>query len=159
MTADPNPPETRIPAGELRVRGGDAVLAAHTARFVTVAKRRPENPVITVVLQVSIFGFIGLRCCCSCFVCAVVGVLLVILPWRPEWTDNRLLLAYPHCGRLWPVDLYAEFCSGLGVLDIWIGFWEAVHYQEFKIPERERPRFNCVFRRGSDKYAGRLRLF
>jgi hypothetical protein len=21
-------------------------------------------------------------------------------------------------------------CSGLGLLDIWIGFWEAVHYQE-----------------------------
>jgi hypothetical protein len=21
-------------------------------------------------------------------------------------------------------------CSGLGVLDVWIGFWEAIHYQE-----------------------------
>jgi len=21
-------------------------------------------------------------------------------------------------------------CSGLGVLDIWIGFWEAMHYRE-----------------------------
>ena len=29
------------------------------------------------------------------FVCATVGVLLVILPWRPEWTDNDLLLGWP----------------------------------------------------------------
>src|SRR6478672_5234051 len=29
------------------------------------------------------------------FFCASVGVLLVILPWRPEWTDNYFLLASP----------------------------------------------------------------
>jgi len=26
---------------------------------------------------------------------AVAGVLLLILPWTPEWTDNYLLLTYP----------------------------------------------------------------
>ncbi len=26
---------------------------------------------------------------------AVAGVLLVILPWTPEWTDNSLLISYP----------------------------------------------------------------
>ena len=29
------------------------------------------------------------------FLCATLGVMLVILPWRPEWSDNPLLLAYP----------------------------------------------------------------
>jgi hypothetical protein len=29
------------------------------------------------------------------FFCATLGVMLMILPWRPEWSDNPLLLAYP----------------------------------------------------------------
>jgi hypothetical protein len=27
--------------------------------------------------------------------CATLGVLLVILPWTPKWTDNPLLLSWP----------------------------------------------------------------
>jgi hypothetical protein len=64
------------------------------------------------------------------FVCAVVGVLLVIIPWRPEWTDNRLLLAYPGLRSFVTHGFVRGVCSGLGMLDIWIGFWEAVHYHE-----------------------------
>lgn len=64
------------------------------------------------------------------FVCAVVGVLLVILPWRPEWTDNRLMLAYPMLRTLLGNGFARGLCTGLGLLDIWIGFWEAVHYHE-----------------------------
>jgi hypothetical protein len=66
------------------------------------------------------------------FVCAVVGVLLVILPWRPEWTDNHLLLAYPGLRAFIANGFVRGLCSGLGILDIWIGFWEAVHYHEEK---------------------------
>jgi len=64
------------------------------------------------------------------FLCAVVGVLLVILPWHPEWTDNRLLLAYPGLRSFISNNFVRGVCSGLGILDIWIGFWEAVHYHE-----------------------------
>jgi hypothetical protein len=64
------------------------------------------------------------------FVCAVVGVLLVILPWQPEWTDNRLLLAYPSLRSVVASGFVRGICSGLGMLDIWIGFWEAIHYHE-----------------------------
>ena len=66
------------------------------------------------------------------FVCAVVGVLLVILPWRPEWTDNHLLLAYPGLRAFISNGFVRGICTGLGVLDIWIGFWEAIHYHEEK---------------------------
>jgi hypothetical protein len=66
------------------------------------------------------------------FVCAVVGVLLVILPWRPEWTDNHLLTALPGLRALVASGFVRGVCSGLGVLDIWIGFWEAIHYHEIK---------------------------
>ena len=64
------------------------------------------------------------------FVCAVVGVLLVILPWRPEWTDNRFLLSSPALRSFVSSGFARGVCSGLGVLDIWIGFWEAIHYHE-----------------------------
>ena len=61
---------------------------------------------------------------------AVAGVLLVILPWTPEWTDNYLLLSYPSLRTLISTGFFRGFCSGLGLLDIWIGFWEALHYHE-----------------------------
>jgi hypothetical protein len=64
------------------------------------------------------------------FFCASVGVLLVILPWRPEWTDNYFLLGSPGLRAFVSSGFVRGLCSGLGLLDIWIGFWEAVHFQD-----------------------------
>ena len=64
------------------------------------------------------------------FVCAAMGVLLVILPWRPEWTDNHFLLGSPGLRTFVSNGFVRGLCSGLGLLDIWIGFWEAVHYHD-----------------------------
>jgi hypothetical protein len=63
---------------------------------------------------------------------AVAGVLLIILPWTPEWTDNYLLLSYPSLRTLVSSGFFRGICSGLGLLDIWIGFWEALHYHEHR---------------------------
>jgi hypothetical protein len=63
---------------------------------------------------------------------AVAGVLLVILPWTPEWTDNYLLLSFPSLRTIVTAGFFRGLCSGLGLLDIWIGFWEALHYHEHK---------------------------
>ena len=61
---------------------------------------------------------------------AVAGVLLIILPWTPEWTDNYLLLTFPALRSVVSNGFFRGICSGLGLLDIWIGFWEALHYHE-----------------------------
>jgi hypothetical protein len=61
---------------------------------------------------------------------AIAGVLLVILPWTPEWTDNYLLLSFPWLRTIISNGFFRGLCSGLGLLDIWIGFWEALHYHE-----------------------------
>ena len=61
---------------------------------------------------------------------AVAGVLLVILPWTPEWTDNYLLLSFPSLRTVVSAGFFRGVCSGLGLLDIWVGFWEALHYHE-----------------------------
>jgi hypothetical protein len=66
------------------------------------------------------------------FVCASMGVLLIILPWRPEWTDNHFLSGYPGLRELAGSGFIRGLCSGLGLLDIWVGFWEALHYHEEK---------------------------
>jgi hypothetical protein len=72
--------------------------------------------------RISVFLFV--------LVSAVAGVLLVILPWTPEWTDNYLLLTFPNLRTVVSNGFFRGFCSGLGLLDIWIGFWEALHYHE-----------------------------
>jgi hypothetical protein len=68
------------------------------------------------------------------FVCAAAGVLLVVLPWTPQWTDNSLLLRFPDLRTLITNGFFRGLCSGLGLLDIWIGFSEAIHYHEDKLP-------------------------
>jgi hypothetical protein len=65
-------------------------------------------------------------------VSAVAGVLLVILPWTPEWTDNYLLLSFPWLRTFVSTGFFRGLCSGLGMLDIWIGFSEALHYHEHR---------------------------
>ncbi len=64
------------------------------------------------------------------FLCAIMGVLLVIVPWWPQWTDNQLMLQYPELRTIMANGFFRGACSGLGLLDIWIGFWEATHYRE-----------------------------
>jgi len=72
--------------------------------------------------RISVFLFV--------LISAVAGVLLIILPWTPEWTDNYLLLSFPVLRGIVANGFFRGICSGLGLLDIWIGFWEALHYHE-----------------------------
>ena len=72
--------------------------------------------------RISVFLFV--------LISAVAGVLLIILPWTPEWTDNYLLLSFPALRTVISNGFFRGICSGLGLLDIWIGFWEALHYHE-----------------------------
>lgn len=64
------------------------------------------------------------------FLCATAGVMLMILPWRPEWTDNHLLFPFPALRNFMGSGFVRGVCTGLGVLNVWIGFWEAVQYRE-----------------------------
>ena len=83
---------------------------------------QPHSGLQLWVHRTSVFLFV--------LISAVAGVLLVILPWTPEWTDNYLLLSYPGLRTLVTTGFFRGVCSGLGLLDIWIGFWEALHYHE-----------------------------
>ncbi len=118
---DPNAPPTRIPPTTL----GSSLPAA------TLQVRQPEAEEDTPYTGLSLWLH-RITVLLFVFLCASVGVLLVIMPWRPEWTDNHLLLAYPALREIFASGFVRGVCSGLGILDIWIGFWEAVHYHEGK---------------------------
>jgi hypothetical protein len=64
------------------------------------------------------------------FLCATVGVMLTIVPWRPEWSENPLLLPYPVVHDLVSSGFVRGLVTGLGLLNVWTGFWEALHYRE-----------------------------
>lgn len=84
--------------------------------------READSPVQVWMHRISVFLFV--------LISAVAGVLLIILPWTPEWTDNYLLLSFPALRSVVSNGFFRGLCSGLGLLDIWIGFWEALHYHE-----------------------------
>jgi hypothetical protein len=65
-------------------------------------------------------------------ICATIGVLLVILPWTDKWTDNPWLLTSPVLRQIVSNGFTRGIASGLGMLDLWLGFWEAIHYHEPK---------------------------
>jgi len=97
----------------------------HTALLDPPGPAAPPRPVSGLQIwmhRISVFLFV--------LISAVAGVLLIILPWTPEWTDNYLLLSFPGLRPLVANGFFRGICTGLGLLDIWIGFWEALHYHE-----------------------------
>jgi hypothetical protein len=62
--------------------------------------------------------------------CLELGLVLLVLPWTRLWVDNNLLLNYPALRNLAGNAFVRGAFSGLGLLDLWIGIWEAFHYRE-----------------------------
>jgi len=62
--------------------------------------------------------------------CTLLGVFLIVLPWRPEWVDNPLFSGYPWVRSLFANPFFRGICSGFGVLDLWIAISETAHYHE-----------------------------
>jgi hypothetical protein len=127
VSADPNAPFERIPPGS---------PGSHLTPTESTPATVLENPPSEQHFRYTGFALWLHRTTVLMFVfvCASIGVLLVILPWRPEWTDNHLLLGNPGLRAFVANGFVRGICSGLGMLDIWIGFWEAIHYREESRP-------------------------
>jgi len=63
-------------------------------------------------------------------VCVQMGIILVILPWTRLWTDNNFLLHNLSLREFALQDFVRGTISGLGLVNIWIGIREGVHYRE-----------------------------
>lgn len=62
--------------------------------------------------------------------CTLLGVFLIVLPWRPQWADNPLFSGYPWVKSIFSNPFFRGICSGFGVLDLWIAISETAHYHE-----------------------------
>jgi hypothetical protein len=72
--------------------------------------------------------------------CVYIGAIVAVLPWMPRyWEQNGWLLAHPALRAVLREGWVRGMVSGVGLLDIWIGVSEAVHYRDYrpyKAPQR-----------------------
>jgi hypothetical protein len=62
--------------------------------------------------------------------CLWVGMILAVLPWLPAWTENALVSDFPALRWFLGTGFIRGLATGLGLLDLWIGISEAVHYRD-----------------------------
>jgi hypothetical protein len=65
--------------------------------------------------------------------CVYLGVLVLVLPWWPRiWDHNMFIQARPALAAFLHNGAVRGIISGLGLIDIWIGISEAVHYHDYR---------------------------
>ncbi|MEO6829610.1 MAG: hypothetical protein ABI164_07345 [Acidobacteriaceae bacterium] len=64
--------------------------------------------------------------------CFYIGLLLFLLPWTRYWQQNHYLLTLPSLGPLLNSGITRGVISGLGLIDVWIGISEVIHYREHR---------------------------
>ena len=62
--------------------------------------------------------------------CIELGMLLAILPWTTVWNQNSFLAVHPALKAIVQNNFARGVATGIGLVDIWIGIWEAVHYHD-----------------------------
>ena len=125
MTSNPKLPfaSDSTSVGGLKSPAETSVPVVPVQAPVLVSVSRPAPSVARLWLRrIGVLLFV--------FLCATLGVMLMILPWRPEWSDNPLLLPYPTLRAVVASGFARGLSTGLGVRNVWIGFWEAIQYRE-----------------------------
>jgi hypothetical protein len=65
--------------------------------------------------------------------CFYIGGLLTILPWSPRYFDsNGWLMAHPVIAGFLGKSWMRGILSGIGLIDIWIGVSELMHYRDYR---------------------------
>jgi hypothetical protein len=59
-----------------------------------------------------------------------IGMILVVVPWTYVWSDNKLLLMHPTWRQFATHGFTRGVVTGLGLINVWIGIWEAVHFND-----------------------------
>jgi len=67
--------------------------------------------------------------------CVYLGVIVTVLPWWKDiWDNNNFFQAHPQLWTILRLGPVRGIIYGLGLLDIWIGISEAIHYRESSRP-------------------------
>ncbi len=63
--------------------------------------------------------------------CMYLGVIVTVLPWWTQiWDHNLFFTSHPHLWAVLRLRPTRGVISGIGLLDIWIGISEAIHYHD-----------------------------
>jgi hypothetical protein len=102
----------------------DEAVAASAARTDEVVPE--ETDVAPVWLQrLSLFVLV--------LFCVYLGVLVAILPWWTRmWDQNIWIQSRPALAAVLDNGAVRGLITGLGLLDIWIGVSEAIHYRDHR---------------------------
>jgi hypothetical protein len=121
MSSDPKLPFDSAPTGVETRAEVSSERNVVEAEQISVS-RRPHSALRLWLRRVGVLLFV--------FLCATLGVMLMIVPWRPEWSDNPLIVPYPAL-RDWVGSGFTRgVVTGLGLVNVWLGFWEALRYRE-----------------------------
>ena len=115
--SDPRLSDSKLPFASAPVSVAELKLPA----AVSVSSRSPSFARLWL-RRIGVLFFV--------FLCATLGVMLMILPWRPEWSDNPLLFTWPTLRTVIASGFVRGLATGLGALNVWIGFSEAIQYRE-----------------------------
>lgn len=58
--------------------------------------------------------------------CLEIGLILLLLPWTLLWDNNFFVSLFPEWSRLWLNSYVRGAVSGLGLVNLWIAFTEAM---------------------------------
>ena len=65
--------------------------------------------------------------------CVIVGGFVMFLPWLPRFWDHiGFVQARPALWAVLHLGAVRGMISGVGLLDIWIGVSEAIHYKDHR---------------------------
>jgi hypothetical protein len=60
-----------------------------------------------------------------------LGIFVLVLPWWPRfWDENPVFVILPSLGEFATYGSVRGIVSGIGLLNLWIAFHEALHYRE-----------------------------
>lgn len=62
--------------------------------------------------------------------CIELGMFIAVLPWISVWSQNHFLLAHPAVRDVLTQNFVRGAITGLGIIDVWVGIWEAIHYHD-----------------------------
>jgi hypothetical protein len=99
-------------------------------RVVSIADARPPAPVAVEPVSRTTVWLHRLSLVIFVIFCVELGMLLAVLPWTPVWINNGLVAAHPLLKSILHGNFVRGLVTGFGLVDIWIGIWEAVHYKD-----------------------------
>lgn len=65
--------------------------------------------------------------------CFYIGGLMTVLPWSPRyWDANGWIIGHPEAANWLLRGWVRGLLSGVGLLDLWIGVSELLHYRDLR---------------------------